>query len=96
MSAEPAVPFTEAYETLRAWSLSRPHPLPRPSGLAVVLCQGLPAWLMACSTWQPSIPAPQSLLSTSAAEHPPTVAAHPTLILVLATMVMSVHREDPS
>ena len=96
MTAEPAVPFTEAYETLRAWSLSRPRPLLRPTGLAVLLCQGLPAWLSACSTWQAPTAAPQSLRSTSAAEDPPTVAAHPTLILVLATMVMSVYREDRS
>ena len=96
MTAEPAVCFTEAYETLRAWSLSQPHPLPHPSGLAVLLCQGLPAWLMAGSTWQATMPGPPSVPSTSSAEDPPTVAAHPALILVLATMVMSVHQEDPS
>ena len=96
MTAEPAVPFTEAYETLRAWSLSRPRPLPRPSGLAVLLCQGLPAWLMACRTWQAALPGPPSVLSPSSVEDPPAVTAHPALILVLAAMVMSVQREDPS
>ena len=96
MTAEPAAPFTDHYETLRAWVLSRPRPLLRPTGLAVLLCRGLPAWLTACTTWQGSMADPRSRMSPPAADHPGAAAGHAALTLVLATMVMSVQKEAPA
>ncbi len=95
-AAEPAAPFTQDYETLGAWVLSRPRPLPGPPGLAVLVCRGLPAWLAACPTWQAATAGPKPLLATPTAALPPTAVAHAALTLVLATMIISVQREAPA
>ena len=96
MTAAPAAPCTDHYEILRAWVLSRPRPLLRPPGLAVLLCRGLPAWLMACTTWQAASAAPRSPMSPPPADHPGAAAGHAALTVLLATMVLSVHKEAPA
>jgi hypothetical protein len=45
--------FTAQYETVRAWAGARPRPSLCPAGAAVLLQQGVAAWLRAWPIWRP-------------------------------------------
>jgi hypothetical protein len=87
---------TAHYEALRAWAVARPRPTQSPAGAALLLRQGVVAWLVAWPTWSsapshaPSAPrsTPEAALAVTAEER--------ALAEVLATMVEYCQQEASS
>lgn len=84
------VSFTDHYETLRAWVTGQPRPVPRPAGLVLVVRQGVAGWLASWSLWLPSAPKDSSRIPGADTA---SVAAAPSLALVLASMVEQCRQE---
>jgi hypothetical protein len=95
MSSAPAVDasLTSRYEELRAWVMGQPQPVTRPTGLALVLRQGVPAWINACSTWLSSPSATAPSIARSRGEAPVSDQA---ITAVLATMIEHCQQEHGS
>jgi hypothetical protein len=87
---------TAHYEALRAWAVARPRPNQSPAGAALLLRQGVVAWLLAWPTWS-SAPhhAPLALRSKPEAAMAVT-AEERALVGVLASMVEHCQQEESS
>jgi hypothetical protein len=82
--------LTSHYEELRAWVMGRSHPVMRPTGLVLVLRQGVPAWITAWSIWlsSPSDTAPAVVHSAGEAPVPDRA-----ITAILASMIEHCQQE---
>lgn len=82
--------LTSHYEELRAWVMGQPHPAIRPTGLVLVLRQGVPAWITAWSSWlsSPSDTAPSIIRSAGEAPVPDRA-----ITAILASMIEHCRQE---
>ncbi len=79
-----AAVFGQQYELLRAWILDGPTGGTRPTGLALVLRRGLPAWFQEAALW---LPAPARATPPPPRPNADTVPTAGPVVQVLATMV---------
>ena len=85
----PPPELVDQYEALRTFALGHAVAGPAPRGLALVLRQGLPAWITAwahCAAAGPSTPSP---LSSADRMPAPVPALHLEIATLLADMALA-------
>jgi len=87
--------LTARYEDLRRWAVAPDGTLPQPRGLALLLQQGVPAWMRAWTARVPPRPAADAGPRPPAAALPlPPPRVGPALVVLLSTMALASRTEE--
>jgi hypothetical protein len=87
--------LTARYEDLRRWAVAPAGALPHPYGLALLVQQGLPAWMRAWLARVPPVPAADAEpLRRVSAGPSPLPSAGSALVVLLSTMALASRTED--
>jgi hypothetical protein len=87
--------LTARYEDLRRWAVTPAGALPQPRGLALLVQQGVPAWIRAWLAAAPPRPAASvgpARYAVAPPSPPPSVG--PLLVVLLSTMALASRTED--